>query len=47
MGESVDDFRSQDEGQAEARDESVLAEPAEAEQPVSEPEPPRDDYVPV
>jgi hypothetical protein len=47
MEESVDDFRSGDEGQAEATDESSLAEPAAAEQPDNEPAPPRDDYVPV
>jgi hypothetical protein len=47
MGESVDDFWSPDEGQEEAGDESGPVETAEAEQPVSEPEPPRDDYVPV
>lgn len=47
MGKSVDDFRSGDEGQAEAEDESGLAEPAAAEQPDDERRPPRDDYVPV
>jgi hypothetical protein len=45
MGESVDDSRSAEEVQDE--DESALADRAETEQPVGEPEPPRDDYVPV
>jgi hypothetical protein len=47
MGESVDDSRSADDGRVDAGDESALAQAAEAEQPVSEPEPSRDDYVPV
>ncbi len=46
MGESVDDSRSAEELQPEAEEPSDFAEPAEAEL-VSEPEPPRDDYVPV
>jgi hypothetical protein len=47
MGESVDEARSGDEGQAEAEDESRLAELAVAEQPDGEQGPPRDEYVPV
>jgi len=47
MGDSVDDSRCADAGQAEAGDECGLAEPVETDQPVREPEPPRDDYVPV
>ncbi len=48
MGESVDESRSAEELQPEAADPSGLEEPAESEQPVTEPEPPRDDYyVPV
>ena len=42
----MDDSRS-GEGQAESDDVSELAQPVEAEQPVSEPEPQHDDYVPV
>jgi hypothetical protein len=47
MGESEEVSRSGDEGQADAPDERGLAEGVEAEQPVREPEPPGDDYVPV
>ena len=47
MAESVEESRSGDEGQDEAGDESGLAEPDEAEQPVRQPEPPGDVYVPV
>jgi hypothetical protein len=47
MVESVDDSRSGAEGEAEAPDESSLAESDEAEEPISEAGPPRDDYVPV
>jgi hypothetical protein len=47
MGESVDESRSGDEGQAEAKDENSIAEPAAVEKHDNEPQTPRDDYVPV
>ena len=47
MGESVDDSRTAEHGQADGWDENGLAEPDEADQPVNEPEPPLDEYVPV